>query len=376
MDVRASIPVEDDRDGRTGSYLDTLVRVGGLLEQIRARSGHLTRTWDRSSTEVLEVVVEDCPAPAAEHLVRLLSREHDRVDAEVLAPGSVPGLRPPLWNSGFGGEGLAPLSGRLAAAATPVVLELARRRSEVPGPSGTGAEDALRVMVAHTASTLASSPSLELDGHDVASLLPLRLLSYRSHFEAVVLRTPDPVAFERACSGFYDSHGSIALEAVAAAASGLVPHVDGPAASWSAMVTDSREDVASALRSGAVVDESRTVEDLERDLGRSVAPTRFHAPPTPHMRRLLHDDLDFLVHRLQTSVLYGALFTAGHSLPERWLYCYVVARAAEEFAGADMLELQERLDGVARRLADTSSAVVPERSGRPTPISERTARVH
>lgn len=338
--------------------------AGRLPDPHRAGHGTLVRTWDDATgAPTAHVVLERLAADVVDGLRDAIGVAHPDWTT-TLSHDDVDVLPAPHSRSGFSGPAFDRVSRDLGRKTTPIFTDLARSR-----PDASQAPVQLRaaqLLVTHCAATLRGAGGSTATGRDPAALLSLRLLSYRSHYEAVLLRTSDPEAFERACAAFYDQVGPELRETVRRAgdeperrAVGAVP------AAWDDLVTEVSRPIGEHVAAGTIVDAGRTLADLERELGSPVAPTRFHAPPTPHMSRLLHDDVDFLTYRVLTSVLYSGLHAAGFSLAERYVFCNAVARANEDVAGKDMLGLQDDLDALARDLAEIGSPVAPAHADAP-----------
>ncbi|GLF97395.1 hypothetical protein [Streptomyces yaizuensis] len=357
MHLLATIPRPD------GSTFKEILAplIGDFFPPDRARQHgpyYFVRTWDdRAGTELLRISLDGVVDPGAtgDELRRTARRYGCEAHIEETPPEAAPS---PLWNAGFDGTGFPALSKRLYQEAAPILGRfLAGAAGEERGPLGA-ALDAIHLMTAHTRATLLGSPQRDLAEYGFRDLLTLRLLSYRSHFEAIYARSKDPAAFEAACARFYAQAGETARNAVLAYGDPDTGPADRtPAQEWTDFIVSSSQAVGKHFQNGTVRDAGRTLEDLERERGGPVEPTRFHIPPIPELDQLLHRDIDFLTFRLQTSVLYSCLYTLGFSLAERYVFCYVVARANEEIAGKSMKELQDDLDELARRFAAAGAAI-------------------
>lgn len=263
-------------------------------------------------------------------------------------PAPLHDVPPPLWNAGVGGPSFALTSDRLHRAAEPVRRSLTATRATTDDrlePTRV----ALRLLVAHGAATLADSTQRDVPGRDLPDLLALRLLSYRSHYEAVRARARRPEQLDDACDALYAQVGAVARDAVVAAAHGDGPRTE-PAATWFDVVAGGHADLAVLFAKDALTSTARTLEDLEREQGRTLEPTRFHTPPSPALRALMHESPDFLAFRLATSLLYATLHGAGYALAERFVLCALVARANEDVSGRSTEDLRDDLDLLAHEL--------------------------
>ncbi|MDT0448779.1 hypothetical protein [Streptomyces hesseae] len=316
---------------------------------------YFVRTWDaRAGAEVLQISVDGVSDPdtTRDELRRLAQRYGCAAQVEETPREAVPS---PLWNAGFDGSGFSDSSKRLFQKAAPTLVEFLDRAAEERDPLNR-ALGAIRLMVAHSRATLLRSPQRELDGYDFRELLSLRLLSYRSHFEAIYPRSKDPESFEAACARFYEQVGPATRDFIAECGDpDIGPTGDRAVAQWTELVVSGSAGLAAEFLDGTVVDAGRTLEDLVREQGGPVEPTRFHTPPSPELNRLMHRDADFLAFRLHTSLLYSCLYSLGFSLAERYVFCYVVARACEEVAGRSTEELRDDLDRLAKSMAAVSS---------------------
>lgn len=319
---------------------------------------YAVRTQDgQTGGDTLQISIDGVQDPDStrDELQRLASRFGCAADVAEVPRDAVPS---PMWNAGFRGTEFSASSQRLFQRATPAMESFLRRAAEDESPLSR-ALGALRLMAAHTRATLLQSPQRELDGYEFRELLSLRLLSYRSHFEAVYLRTKDPESFEAACARFYEQVGPATRAFIEACGSpDGEPTDDAVVQQWTDLITSGSSHLAETFLDGSIVNAGHTLEDLVRERGAPVEPTRFHTPPSPELDRLMHRDADFLAFRLQTSLLYSCLYTLGFSLAERYVFCYVVARANEEVCGKSMQQLQDDLDGLAKAMAAVPSAAV------------------
>ncbi|MFV0129401.1 hypothetical protein ACLGI4_17100 [Streptomyces sp. HMX112] len=317
------------------------------------------RTWDRAAgAEVLQISIAGVrDADAARDTLRGIAEKHGceaRIEETPL--DAVPS---PLWNAGFDGPGFAALSKRLYQEAAPALVSFLDLAGARPEEALRPALGAIRLMTAHTRATLLRSPQRDLAGYHFRDLLSLRLLSYRSHYEAIYARSKDPDSFEAACDRFYAQVGAAARDMVMACGDPATqPADDTPVRQWTEFISSGSAFLAEDFLDGTVVDAGRTLEDLVKERGAPVEPTRFHTPPSPELERLMHRDADFLAFRLQTSLLYSCLYSLGFSLAERYVFCYVVARANEEVHGKSVKALQDELDGLAKNIAAVSAPAV------------------
>lgn len=339
------------------TVLPAVCRVLDAVAEESRSPYDFVRTWDPSvGAEVIRIRLADTTESQVLEIVRKLKSHgcpssHRLILDDQDSPDEFPS---PLWNAGFGGTGFNNVADTICAATAPILVSIAKKIISEKD-SLKSAVFALKLMVAHTAASLQDSPQRILSDYNFRTLMSMRLLSYRSHYEAIVLRTSDPVAFEAACQRFYLQVGAPVREEIERLCDPEAFADDSLILQWTQMLSENSKFLANSFSSGDLVDAGRTLEDLERERGEPVEATRFHAPPTPHMKRLLHEDLDFLTYRLQTSLLYSALHSLGFSLGERYVFCYVVGRASEDVSGKTMLELQDNLDSLAMRLSTSNS---------------------
>lgn len=341
-------------------YNDTfapLIRELFAAERVGGAGSHgpyyFVRTQDRrDGAEVLQISIDGVSDGDAtrDDLHRFAQRHGCSAHVDATPLDSVPS---PLWNAGFTGTGFSDSSKRLFQEVAPILVSFLDRAAEAPN-SPPPALGAIRLMVAHTRATLLRSPQRKIDGYEFNELLSLRLLSYRSHFEAIYLRTKDPKSFDAACARFYEQVGTAAREFITACGDPDAEHTDDTIRKWTDVITSGSSHLAESFSDGSVVNAGHTLEDLVRKRGAPVEPTRFHTPPSAELDHLMHRDTDFLAFRLQTSLLYSCLYSLGFSLAERYVFCYVVARANEEVCGKSMKELQDGLDDLARSMAAVS----------------------
>jgi hypothetical protein len=255
----------------------------------------------------------------------------------------------PLWNCGFGGVGFDAVAKQLFRAASPVLTRIA---PVLDGDTTGSYLLALRLMVAHAGATLLASEQRELPSHGFDELLSLRLLSFRSHYEGVFARASDPESFERRYAAYYDQLGERARDFVRACARSPESAVaDVRVRDWTELVRRHFAALREDVGAGLIVDEGLTLEDLNRGREVPLPPTRFHSFMSDAMAELLHRNPDFLAFRILTSLLYSCLHTLGFNLVERYLCCYVLARANEDVSGRATAELQSGLGALARELA-------------------------
>ncbi|MFD3948208.1 hypothetical protein [Streptomyces sp. NPDC058579] len=357
MHLFASIPQPDG-----AKYTDTFAPLLRALfsPELVGRHGpyYFVHTQDgRGGGDALQVSFDGVSNPdEIRSDVQRLARDHGCVaGVEEVPRGAIPS---PLWNAGFSGTGFSDSSQRLFQKAAPTLLGFL---NQAPGDESqlSRALGALRLMVAHMRATLIHSPQRFIAEYEFKELLSVRMLSYRSHFEAVYLRTKNPESFESACDRFYQQVGPAVRAFVEACGDpDGEPADDTQVRSWTELITSESAPLSQSFLDGSLVNAGHSLEDLVRERGAPVEPTRFHTPPSPELDRLMHRDADFLAFRLQTSLLYSSLYTLGFSLAERYVFCYVVARANEEVCGKSMLELQDDLDGLAKTMAALPSPAV------------------
>ncbi|SDM72681.1 hypothetical protein [Streptomyces wuyuanensis] len=357
MHLFASIPQPDG-----AKYTETFAPLIRALFSPERVGGHgpyyFVRTHDgQVGADTLQISIDEVPNPdSIRDDLQSLARQYGCVARVDEVPREA--VPSPMWNAGFSGSGFSASSQRLFQEAAPALVAFLNRAAEEGRPL-FGALGALRLMTAHTRATLLRSPQRSIDGYELRDLLSLRLLSYRSHFEAVYLRTKDPESFEAACARFYEQVGPTIRAFIEACGDPNVELADDtPAQKWTELITSQSSHLAETFLAGSIVNAGYTLEDLVRERGAPVEPTRFHTPPSPELDRLMHRDADFLAFRLQTSLLYSGLYSLGFSLAERYVFCYVIARANEEVCGKSMQELQDGLDDLAKTMAAVPSAAV------------------
>lgn len=326
------------------------------------RIGHLCRTWRSSDgAPVLEVAFAagTPPRDALGAWERALEQCTADVSTEV-ASASPDGA--PLWNAGLSGPRFAATSRELASGANSFVLDLAA----VLRDEGREAayRTAVRVMAAHSFASLEHSDLRSRSARPFGDLLACRLLSYRSHYEAVLARAASPERLEDAAGGLYRAVGAEAREAIRSAAEGTPPRPGTLEHRWRELVAGHHTRIRGSFAAGTLRNSGKSLEDLEAELGRKLPPTRFHTPPSPALERLMHEDPDFLAFRLGTSVLYSSLYTAGLAMAERYLLCHVLATANEDVAGRSVSRLRDDLDALAVEVCPVPDAAATHEEAR------------
>ncbi|RII22271.1 hypothetical protein DSC45_00915 [Streptomyces sp. YIM 130001] len=341
------------------NFKETCVPLIRALFSRSRTAGHgpyyFVRTWDaRTSADVLHISIDGTAEP--DHTIadlQRLAREHGCTAEAAATPAE--NTPSPLWNAGFSGRGFSDSSRRLFQKAAPILVAHLNRSEQAKDPLASTL-DVLRLMAAHSRATLLGSPQREIERYEFRDLLPLRLLSYRSHYEAVYLRTKDPDSFEAACSRFYEQVGPTVREFIEQCGGpDTAPMPDPLLEQWTELATSESRQLADDFASGALVNSGQTLEDLERKQGGPVAPTRFHIPPIPETEHLIQRDPDFMAFRLLTSLMYSCLYSLGFSLAERYVFCYVLARANEEACGKSMTDLRDDLDALAKAITAAHS---------------------
>ncbi|AEV84652.1 hypothetical protein ACWT_3629 [Actinoplanes sp. SE50] len=348
MHVFVTIPMSDGAPGRVHGFLTD------LFASARPWPGEywFVRTWEQTSgADCFQVSLASAHLGAGEAAdrVRRVAAAHDLRPDVVEAP--VEEVPSPLWNAGLGGPGFGAVARRLYRAAAPLLVQL------LPALGGDPADRyriAVRLMLANAGATLLESEQRDLPSRGYAELLSLRLLSYRSHYEGVYARATDPDSFERRYAAHYERLGGYTRDLVrSCAVSG--PSSDDPVTGgWVAMVRRHFSPVRDEFRAGRVVNAGLSIEDLNAGRAVPLPPTRFHTYLSAELEHLLHRDPDFLAFRLATSLLYSCLHTLGFSLVERYLFCYLLARANEDVSGRETADLQRELGALARQLVCTS----------------------
>lgn len=313
---------------------------------------YFVRTWDRKSgLDCLQVSLR------SETITADRARDHvgRAADGRGLRPAvaEVPleDVPSPLWNTGVGGDGFDAASKNLYRAVAPV---LARTAPEFDGGKAKAYLLALRLMAANAGATVLESEQRKLSSRGFDELLGLRLLSYRSHYEgAKNAQAGDPDSFERRCALYYDKLGAHVREIVRTWAESSAPAAgDEPARAWVEAVRQQFGPLREQCRAGLITHEGPTLDDFKEDHDAASRPSSFHSDLSKEMSDLLHRNPDFLAYRIHTSLLYSCLYTMGFSLAERFLFCYLLARANEEVSGKGTEELSEGLDAVAKEFAN------------------------
>jgi len=314
---------------------------------------YFVRTWDQANgVDCLQVSLQSDTATTdvARDRLRPAASAHGLQPTMVELPFEE--IPSPLWNSGIGGDGFDAAAKRLYRAVAPL---LARSVSAIGDDKAKAYLLALDLMVANAAATVLESEQRQLSSRGFGELLSLRMLSYRSHYEgAKNALAKDPGSFERRCAAYYDKLGPHVREFIRGCAASPVPAFDAePARAWADVVRRHFGALREECRAGLITHFGPTLDDFNEHHDAHMSPSSFHAQKlSAEMSDLLHRSPDFLAYRIQASLLYSCLHTMGFSLAERFLFCYILARANEEVSGKSTDELAQGLDAVARELAN------------------------
>ncbi|MFV2128134.1 hypothetical protein ACFHWS_26950 [Micromonospora sp. LOL_013] len=316
---------------------------GDLAEAYRAVRGRTRRPLPVAA----DAIVDPSGPEAHDHPGRRLVATPDTA---VVRPASLVPLAGPV----FGGRALPTLTRSFLREVGPVVVELAAAGG---GQRQSLVKEALSVMAAQLAaqgpSSAPGASELPLNG------VPLGFVSFRSHAEAFLSTCRDPRAARSSMDERYQRARSVVdttVEGVLRAAdAGLL--ADEPAGLWYRTARSARQEFEAAFRSGeiqvaALVDPSTHDNDLSR--------SGFHrkAASSEALQQYVQSDPAFLAVRLGTSLLYLGLHTAGLTMAERYLLCYLVSRSCESLSGTDALSVLDTLS------APESSATDPAVTGR------------
>lgn len=326
------------------------------------RIAHLCRTW-RSSDGVpaLELAFASGTPPRDARATWEHALEQCAVGAGIEAASASPDDAP-LWNAGLSGPRFAASSRELAAEATPFVLDMAAVFRD--GGRDAAYRTAVRVMATHSLASLMHSDLRSRSALPFAGLLSRRLLSYRSHYEAIFARAASPERLEDAANGLYRAVGADAREAIRSSAEGTLPSPGTPERRWYDLLSGHHARIRESFAAGDLRNSGKSLEDLEADLGRKLPPTRFHTPPSPALERLMQEDPDFLAFRFGTSLLYSSLYTAGLAMAERYLLCHVLATANEDVSGRSVSQLRDDLDDLAVEVCPEPGAAAAREEAR------------
>ncbi len=313
------------------------------------------RTWDRSDgSECLQISLRSAAVRTGEARDRVVRAAAARGVPSSVTEAPWTEVPSPLWNCGIGGAGFDAASKRLCSAVAPVLV---RAAVEI-GNGGTAASYllAMRLMVANAGATLLDSDQRQLSPRAFDELLSLRLLSYRSHYEgAKHAQATDPVAFDRRCAAYYDELGAHARDLVRACGASPVPAAGDTAGdtagAWADVVRRHSRTLREQCRAGLIAHDGPTLDDVDEGRDVPLQRSEFHSVVSREMSDLLHRNADFLAYRIAASLLYSSLYTLGFSLAERFLFCYLLARANEDVSGRSPEELARALDDVAREFA-------------------------
>ncbi|MFE8913174.1 hypothetical protein [Streptomyces globisporus] len=318
---------------------------------------YAVRTWDRASgADCLQVSLQSdtAGADAARDRVRRVTDARGLPSTVTEVPFEA--IPSPLWNSGIGGDGFDAAAKALYRSVTPVLV---RSVSAIGDDTARAYTLALELMVANAAATVRESEQRQVSSLGFGELLSLRMLSYRSHYEgAKNAMAKDPDAFERRCAAYYDKLGPHARDLISGCAASPDAATGGePAQSWSAVVHKHFAALREESRAGRITHSGPTLDDFNENHDDGMSPSSFHAQKlSAEMSDLLHRSPDFLAYRIQASLLYSCLHTMGFGLAERYLFCYILARANEEVAGRTTEELAQGLDAVAQEMAAQQGA--------------------
>ncbi|MEV8229699.1 hypothetical protein AB0P41_27215 [Streptomyces sp. NPDC079167] len=357
MHVFVTIPLDRGDAALSRNIRGLLTDLFGPQQPPWPGDHYFVRTWDRTDgVDCLQVSLQSDTAGA--DVAR--DRVRGATDARGLRPTvtEIPfeAIPSPLWNSGIGGSGFDAAAKALYRAVTPVLI---RSVSSMGDDTARAYTLALDLMVANAAATVRESEQRQVSSRGFGELLSLRMLSYRSHYEgAKNAMAKDPDAFERRCAAYYDRLGPHAREFIrgCAASPEAVPGGE-PARSWAEIVGARFAPLREECRAGRITHSGPTLDDFNENHDDRMSPSSFHAQKlSAEMSDLLHRSPDFLAYRIQASLLYSCLHTMGFGLAERYLFCYVLARANEEVAGRTTEELAQGLDAVAQEMAARQDA--------------------
>ena len=313
---------------------------------------YFVRTWDRESgLDCLQVSLESdvVTADEARERVQKAAAAYDLQPTVAEIPFEE--IPSPLWNSGIGGAEFDAASKQIYRAAAPVLVRIA---STLGGDTGANYLLTLRLMVAHTGATVLESEQRELSSRSFDELLSLRLLSYRSHYEgAKHAQASDPATFDRRFAAYYDKLGARARDFVRTCTeSSITAPDDALTHAWVEVVRQYFGTLREQSRAGLIAHDGPTLDNVNEGRDVPLQPSSFHSDLSKEMSDLLHHNPDFLAYRIYTSLLYSSLYTLGFHLAERFLFCYILARANEDVSGKATEELAEGLDAVAREFAN------------------------
>ncbi|MBB5830122.1 hypothetical protein [Micromonospora carbonacea] len=312
-------------------YVQARAASGGdLAEAYRALLGGLPRAFPIATD-----VIFDLPGPSGSTTSGAVAT----AATAVVRPANLVPLAGPV----FGGSALPALTRAFLRQVGPVLVQLAaagrRQRQSL-------VQEALSVMAAQLA---AQGPSAAPGASELAlNGVPLGFVSFRSHAEAFLSTCRDPAAARASMDERYRRARSLVDSTVAgvfrAADAGLLR--DGPAGLWYAVARAARRDFEGAFRAGDV----RVAAPADPSThGNDLARSGFHrrAAASDTLQRYIQGDPAFLAVRLGTSLLYLGLHSAGLTMAERYLLCYLVSRGCETLSGTDALSVLESLSAPA-----------------------------
>jgi Lantibiotic biosynthesis dehydratase C-term len=252
----------------------------------------------------------------------------------------------PLAGPVFAGSALASATRGFLAEVCPVLLELvAAGAASRPDRLAT----ALDLMAGHLP-VAGRSAAPGLPGiPDASAGVPLGFLSLRSHAEAFIVTSRDPVAARRAMDRQYEAARDTIERRVAAVLAQVReqgPTVSPAADHWRRAVRTAKPVLVEHFRAGRITAETAYVDEHLRDRD-DFAGSSFHttAGASADLQRYLRGDPPFLAARLLTSLLYLGLHNAGISLAERYLLCHLTSRACESLYQVDGVAVLAGLAG-------------------------------
>lgn len=355
MHAFVTIPLDEGCATVTRSLRGVVTDLFGPERPAWPGAFYFVRTWDRGSgRDCLQISLQSDTATAGEARDRVERAAHAHDLRPTVTELPFRDIPSPLWNSGIGGTGFDAAARRLYRAVAPI---LARGVAAIGDDKTKAYLLALDLMVANAGATVLESEQRRLSSRGFGELLGLRMLSYRSHYEgAKHAMAKDPDSFERRCAAYYARLGPYLRESVRRCAESPVPALDldgEPARAWADVVRQHFGELREECRAGLIAHSGPTLDDFDGRRDDGLTPSAFHAKElSAELSDLLHRSADFLAYRIQASLLYSCLHTMGFSLAERFLFCYLLARANEEVSGKSTEELAKGLDSVARELAN------------------------
>lgn len=238
----------------------------------------------------------------------------------------------PYWNSGFIGDEF-PQTALELSFDTMESIEIVHPNSALIASGSFGLDNIVTIMLSHMKASAEYAKSLSRAGLTKNEVFAVRLISYRSHSEGFLVSQPNKEEIRKHFDQFYLRVKDLLFEKIYLISSDNVKYLPNDEQQinqkWTSFYGKWHDVLVRLITQKRIYPKSVDKLPISGPLFLS----KFHTaiPYSKELQYYLNKYPEFLATRLLTSTLYSSIYSAGCPLFERYLTCYLIAKASEEY---------------------------------------------